>query len=395
MRILKNYKILLLLVTALIFYNCSNKDIATINEININPNLLHKNLKLSDVFDTIRYLELETSKTSILGIVQKMKVSNSRYFFLTGFSNERIVIFGKENGNHILTIDENGRGPGEYVRAIDLYVDPDDQYIDVFSRGLQKLIRYDREGRYLHEKNIGVYLNSFTWYNQNLVLYASRGPSKKLIIETEGKLTELIDLDEYNIGDINNFSSYNHNLSFGRSIDNHIYKIDNNEAQIKYNLNFGKYQIPEGFHQKNYDKLYGFSTQKLYKENYAYNIFSFYESADFLILTIAHKNAMHLLIYSKETGRIQIADDFINDINNLTAVFKINREMIPYALDKDELIFIIEPVKMMEWIDQTKQSCSTQEWEIFKRKNESLIKLYDHLEENDNPVIAKCKLKKF
>lgn len=395
MRTLKYFQILLLLVTALIFYNCSKKDTTTNTEININPNLLHKNLKLSEVFDTIRYLKLETSKTSLLGLIQKMRVSNSRYFFLTGFSDERIVIFGKETGNHLLTIDENGKGPGEYVRAIDLYVDPDDRYIEVFSAELKKLIRYDKEGRCLHEKNIDAYLKSFTRFNQNLVLYASRGPSTKLIMEIEGKLTELIDLDEYNIGDINNFSSYNHNLSFGRSIDNHIYQIDNNEAQIKYNLNFGKYQIPEGFHQKNYDKLYGFSTQKLYKENYAYNIFSFYESADFLILTIVHENAMHLLIFSKETGRIQIADDFINDINNLTALFKINREMIPYALDKDELIFIIEPVKMMEWIDQTKQSYSTQEWEIFKRRNESLIKLYDHLEEDDNPVIAKCKLKIF
>ena len=84
-----------------------------------------------------------------------------------------------------------------------------------------------------------------------------------------------------------------------------------------------------------------------------------------------------------------------SDINNLTKVFKINREMIPVALDKDELIFIIEPVIIKEWIDQTKQSYTTQEWEIYKRENEPVIKLYDNLKENDNPVIAKLKLKTF
>jgi len=381
---------LLLLTTVILFYYCSNKNTTTNTEINIDPNLLHKNLKLSEVFDTIRYMQLETNKISLLGLVQKMRVSNSRYFFLTGFFSERIIVFKKENGKHLLTIDKNGRGPGEYVRAIDLYVDPDDQFFEIYSRGLKKIIRYNNEGLYLYEENIERYLNSFTRLNQNLVLYAD----SQLLIKREGKLTELIEIDPYFIGDDNNFSNYKNTVSFGRSIDNNIYQITNNGVQIKYNINFGKYQIPEEFLKKNNNK-YRFDVQKLFKEDYAYIIFSFYESADFLIFTIAHNNAMHLIIYSKGTGRIQIADGFINDINNLTAVFKIKRGMLPCALDKDELIFIIEPVKMMEWIDQTKQSCSIQEWEIFKRKNESLIQLYNRLEENDNPVIAKCKLKQF
>ncbi len=379
----------------LLLCNCKKKDKLEHLEISVKPSFLHKNLRLSEVFSSIKYLQLETNKTCLLGLVQKMRVSNSRYYFLTGFQNERIVVFGKKYGNHLLTIDKNGRGPGEYVRAMDLYVEPDDKYFEVFSNGLQKLLRYDKEGNFLQEEYMGIHLKSFSRLNKDLVMYSYKGISSKLIIKKNDKLTELIELDNYSTGDNNNFSSYGNNVSFGRSIDNNIYQITNNKAQIKYTLNFGKYQIPESFLQENLDKLTGFAVPKLYNSDYAYNIWSFYESAGFVIFTILHKNALHLLVYSKETGKIRIADDFINDINNLTKVFKINREMIPVALDKDELIFIIEPVIIKEWIDQTKQSYTTQEWEIYKRENEPIIKLYDNLKENDNPVIAKLKLKVF
>jgi len=387
---LKIRRILFILVP-FVFCFCTRENKENNIDINIDPNLLHKDLNLSEVFKSIEFLQLETNKNCLLGLVQKVKVSNSRYYFLTGFTSERIIIFGKDSGNHLFTIDKNGRGPGEYNRALDLYVDPDDQFFEIYSRGLKKIIRYNNEGMYLFEENIERYLNSFTRLNQNLVLYADN----QLTIERDNKVIDLIELNDYSIGDNNNFCCNNGSISFCRSIDNKIYKINSNGIQIKYNINFGRLQIPSDYFQENFDQSFGFSFQNLFRENYAYNIFSFYESSSLIVLTIVHNNSMHLAVYSKETGQIKIADDFINDLQNLKSVFKINREMIPVSLDGNELLFIIEPIKIKEWVDLTKQSCSIQEWEIFKRKNESLIQLYDRLEENNNPVIAKCKLKRF
>ncbi|MEA1878956.1 MAG: 6-bladed beta-propeller [Bacteroidota bacterium] len=81
------------------------------------------NIMSSELFDTISYLPLETTKEGLIGIMQKMRFSDSRYYFLTGYNNEKIIAFDKKSGEHLLTIDRNGRGPGEYVRATEFFVE--------------------------------------------------------------------------------------------------------------------------------------------------------------------------------------------------------------------------------------------------------------------------------
>lgn len=382
-------KSLLILIFLLILISChKNKrnNLTTIIYFDIE---VEKPQMLSKICDTITYLRLETKEESLLGQIQKMRFSDSGYYFLTGFNQEKVVGFDKTNGKHRVTINKNGKGPGEYIYATELFVDPNNNFLEIYSRGTKRIINYNIDGNFNNDEKVDQYVNSFIKLNNNYYAAVEEDKNKKIIFFS-GKnqfFSVLFTLPDYNINDINNFSQFGDTVSFGCSINKYIYHLVKEESYIRYELNFGKYDIPNKLLDNNsYD--YQRFKKVLAEHDCAYNLFSTFESNRFLITTVNFRKQRYLAVYCKETGNSSISNTIIDNINGVNQEMKIGWDFSPLALDNDELIFTLEPRKF-------KKDIHNQIRDHPNEINISLMNLLSTIEDSDNPLIMRCKLKNF
>jgi len=89
---------------------------------------------------------LETTDKSLVGDVRKIVWKGDRIYIQDGTS-QRVQIFSTDS-KHIGTLSREGRGPGEYVRISDFFVDG--SAIHVISADSRKIIRYDLDNFFNH-----------------------------------------------------------------------------------------------------------------------------------------------------------------------------------------------------------------------------------------------------
>ncbi|MFA5817387.1 MAG: 6-bladed beta-propeller, partial [Bacteroidales bacterium] len=237
---MKSLKYLSYIICAIFISGCTEKNISD-NRIIIDAKKYQGTIALSKLCSRVTYTPLETSSTSLFGQIQKTRVSNHRLYFLSGYNQEKIIAFDRSTGDHVLTIDKIGEGPGEYVMATEFFVNPEDSCIEVYSRGLKKIIQYGSSGNFIEENKINDYINSFIKTENGYYLDVMRPNGKRAIVASTPDLSEnqvLFDFKDYAWGDINGFSYFNGTISFGASLINTIYHISGTGFEIAYQFDF-------------------------------------------------------------------------------------------------------------------------------------------------------------
>ena len=147
----KYYIIGLLCITVtVIITSCST---ATNTEVNCPViKLDYKDQSLSDIpkYKNITFVPLETRKGALIGNINKIVVSDNRYYVLDFFSAEAVFIYDLE-GALINVIDSKGKGPGEYVGINDIGFDPFNLELIVVDSQLKKILKYNPDGDFISE----------------------------------------------------------------------------------------------------------------------------------------------------------------------------------------------------------------------------------------------------
>ncbi len=87
----------------------------------------------------IKYIPLETNKSSLIGSIDKLLYKNNHFYILDKRQNE-IFIFNQK-GKYVSSIKQKGEGPGEYLELIDMDVDNEGN-IYVADNGRAQIIKY-------------------------------------------------------------------------------------------------------------------------------------------------------------------------------------------------------------------------------------------------------------
>lgn len=98
-----------------------------------------RNIPADTLFRSAKYIPLETTDSSLLSEISKIKIHNNNYYILD-CSLKSLVVFDA-NGKFIHKLNKVGRGPGEYLSLEDFVVYNDTLY--VLSSASQKIIVCD------------------------------------------------------------------------------------------------------------------------------------------------------------------------------------------------------------------------------------------------------------
>jgi hypothetical protein len=112
----------------------------------------YHNSALSSIpeFSKIRFIPLETMDGAYIGAIDKIVVTENRFYVLDAFSAEGVFIYNWD-GTLVNKIKSKGKGPREYGNISGLEFDPYNNELVLVDVRLKKVIRYDIDGNYLSE----------------------------------------------------------------------------------------------------------------------------------------------------------------------------------------------------------------------------------------------------
>lgn len=156
----------------LIFCSCvmKNSENDKLESIQLSVDNMDDNLEMdiSNLFDSLNYVSLETNDSVLISEVSNLKESNLDYFIV---SNDKVYRFSK-SGKFVNCIGNKGQGPEEYISILDFQIDDDSQVVYIFDYFGRKISKYDFDGYYIDSfKLIDDYaFNAFCCYEDNLYL---------------------------------------------------------------------------------------------------------------------------------------------------------------------------------------------------------------------------------
>lgn len=317
-------------------------------------------LSLSDIADSISYIQLETSGESIVGNVTSIKqVSDG---FLINDRTKSLLKFDKE-GRFIWKLSKQGRGPLEYeILNPDFCID--ERLKEIYLPDRKNIFIYDYNGQPKEVIKLPFYVDKIFFLKTGFYLVSNSNPNEQFlasVIDHRGLIIK--QFQNNNIQQKVNYFGRLSNTSGSQIISDKDKILLSNldtiwELDEELCLNI-KYVIDRRI-ENSEDQVYSYSLNVL---NDSLLIFSIIYKADHYLFDIRSK-----LYYELKDGTINDDMDSGPDV----AIWKAKGGMIIEALPASEFLKV----------------------DITKVKEESkLFKILTGININDNPVIRIIKLK--
>ena len=287
-------------------------------------------VKLSDIFDSISYVPLETNEESILPSFGRI-INVDGYFFIRGH-NKVLYIF-KDNGDFLTKIDNIGKGPNEMLNPSTLkIINHQIFWLDV---GTNQMFIYDFEGNFQYKfKTLGG--ESFEIVSENILLFYNHlYPYNDIQLLGKGS-SNLVAIDkDYNV--INKSFTYKERpdylssitgtalfkdadgeISFIPNYSSDIYNINKNlEITKKYSVEFNRNAGDEVFNKfSDYNKLRYY----LKSNKYPFFIQSYLETKSLVYFIFLYTKSYQTVIQTKKNGEVfNVREkEFVNDLNGMS-----------------------------------------------------------------------------
>lgn len=225
-------------------------------------------VKLSELDPQIKYIQLETNDSSLVGDISVPFYFNG-YFYIIDAARSVCKIFDKQ-GEYIGNLGNQGRGKGEFTRLGSQSLSYDKETKNIFVYCDRKIIEYSPTGEFINEIGIpdipGSSFNVYKIFKFNDVYAVSIGNKENndlIYLDRAGNLLGTIPehyshTDKYreevpanNTGTIQILSLPSHILLTGDEIrlfnpnnDTVIAVSPSRKQEIAYILDFGKYKVP-------------------------------------------------------------------------------------------------------------------------------------------------------
>jgi len=302
-------------------------------------------IKFSDIYESVRFVRLETSDDYLVGHIDKLIATDDKYIILDRTVANMIFVFNSD-GSFSNRIGSIGRGPNEFDEPSDMAYDAHDDELLVLCHNLKAIYRFKLDGTFVGKTEMDWWVNSIYVVGEDacLLYFNNRiQPNKKkssfniVIINKEGaKLKELLPFNK-NYGELSppkpNFSSFQKEVLLTPYYFSKTYKLKDNIIEAKYSLDFKQHRIPEALLKNITDK----ELDIIIRDNdYAFLI-ALHETDTHIIGQYVYRQVVYDFFYSKEIETMKSSSIYFNDMYALLSGQSFR------CLKGDSLISSIEP----------------------------------------------------
>lgn len=353
-------------------------------------------LYLSDIVDTICGIKLETTETSVIGTIDKIRIKNALIYVLDRYKTHLLKVFNIK-GTYISTIGRNGNGPGEYVEPTDFYVD--NKKIIIYDQFQSKLLYFNLEGRFLYERSLPFTFLQFYQFSQNQYLMCGLDADNY-------HLSNLLNYSIWNcdsVFQVNHFGMYRKKdayinilpknllnefcgkLYYHESCRDTIYSVDSAfNVRFDYVIDFGKYTPPKSLFLIENKKEYIHNNQYAFGEDFAI-------TPHYLYYNFSYKRTLYHLFYRLHDSKIYYGNNVVNDVNYIFPFENI------LSANGDTLIGYSQVMPVHDFYQRVPQD----EWlkmqnhhgQILLNEGKDVRNFCKDLKDDDNPIILLYRLK--
>lgn len=343
-----------------------------------------KKIMLSEIADSIAYLQLKTPNGVIISSIRNIIITGKHIFLISGGNAYQFY----RDGRFIRQIGRKGKGPGEYMSAKDISIDPNTEEIRIFDSN--KILYYSKDGKFIYSQNTN--FNTAIAINDSIIWTELHplGIFKNLGVAFNRKLDTLSIIPNYDIfsnkngnklvGVLSKYQKslyqYKNNLYFKGFEDNDtIWELKLPHSEIHAIINMGKYKLPldcradysyENF-KKNARNYY--SIPRIFEDDrYCFMIAQPRESKDLTYIPIIFDKENEIGYTVKNDTIFGITDDILN-----------GPSFWPFFISDEYYIGVIEAYELIGKLSAT--------------NNNSLKYLLNNINENSNQLLIICKKK--
>jgi hypothetical protein len=275
-------------------------------------------ISVRDLWTSIEIIPLETGELGLISSPDKVQYRNNTYYVLD--QNQYALFLFSEEGLFINKIQQQGRGPGEYLQIEDFEINPFTGNIELLNpRG--EILVYDPNCNFLEKINIPLRASHFfTSLSPDTVVIYSIFEDKKInyfvrgndsIYKKEHSFYEFI----YKVPVVTLRSPlyrYGDEVYFLDVFNYSIKRFNNEELTAEFFLNFGEQNIDFATIPK--DKELPFYVNYLRTSNYTYALENFIINDSLIILRSIYKRVWHTVMIDRITNEIKVIKRFKEDV---------------------------------------------------------------------------------
>ena len=273
-----------------VFFSCRNKDGQVKDAICVNLEKIEQTFIDSISVNDVSYVFLETKPECLIGEMQKLMITDSMIYVFDKLSTKTIFCFDK-SGKFNYKIDKIGKGPGEYLDALDFYVD-EKEMVYVYDNERKKLIAYSDGAKHFSEKDMNYRFFEFAIIDDSHLLisdsWQAGGLYKRLSILDHEKQKVTPFFRSRNIYDSSRIVSFckhylykSDDIIFSYRFSNTVYKYK--ESKLQPLFSFSKELIPD----KSYiNKLITAPNWDYKDDTFLLDITNIYENKDYFIMDL-------------------------------------------------------------------------------------------------------------
>ncbi|HPM03648.1 MAG TPA: 6-bladed beta-propeller [Candidatus Cloacimonadota bacterium] len=335
---------------SLTFFSCKNKNINVIT----NPRLENIEIVYEDkyfdqehkLFSEIIKIDLETSKNCLIGNIRDLKVIDSDLYIIQNTSGINSLLRFNQDGRFLNEIGKYGRGPGEFLDIRDFNVD--NNIIEVLSN--TDILQYTIEGNFI--KNVfktsypGV--GFFKQKSNYFVFHSVMKPYMLTKYSPEGEMEKQYYPNNYidAVSENDKVVLFDNEVSLFCSVRDTIYTINNDEIAPKVIINFLNMPSASIAYMKANNAMEFITELNSNEKNYC-TINNYLENSNYIIIKYSRARKSFYCIYDKEHKKSIYFDsqtiDKTTEVRYSNPIYLTNDDYLVIPVLKEKLTSLNNP----------------------------------------------------
>jgi len=386
--------IILVFIWTLLFTSCKDEipPSNSVKTLNIDVNNIKILPKLSDIFEPVRSIALETNDSSMIQNIDKIEFFKNDIYVLDSYGAKGLLVFS-EDGKFKYRIRHQGRGPGEYLELYDFNIEND----EIRVLDYKKVLVYSLNGEFKQSIYLNFVAGKFANLSKNYDAYYGEAKEDRIIVanKTGEKMFSYFNYSPMNrLGTDFQIQKLYSTVLFNISLCDTIFKVTPEAVSPYCFIDFGKAKYTRELYEKLPQESKMNTYDVIYKsDKYAAKVF-FSETRDFSLLSFVYKKQPLFCIASTKTNE-KIMFNYINCNDD---IWYSNTMALPVRTMPDNQVVFIQD-SPHEFISGYKNLLQrSQSGKLADKEAEGLIrlnKICNNITESSNPVILIAKIKAF